>query len=29
MNQFIIGYYFGVAAVPETARSGEEITGFY
>ena len=27
-NQFIIGYYFGGAALLETARSGEEMTGF-
>ena len=27
-NQFIIGYCFGGAAVLETARSGEEMTGF-
>ena len=26
-NQFIIGYCFGGAAVLETARSGEEMTG--
>ena len=28
MNQFIIGYCFGGAAVLETARRGEEIKGF-
>ena len=27
-NQFIIGYCFGGVAVIETARSGEEMTGF-
>ena len=27
-NQFIIGYCFGGTAVLETARSGEEMTGF-
>ena len=27
-NQFIIGYCFGGAALLETARSGEEMTGF-
>ena len=27
-NQFIIGYCFGGAAVLETARSWEEMTGF-
>ena len=28
MNQFIIGYCFGGAAVLETARSEEKMTGF-